>query len=270
MNAESRVTAEPRQAGDLKAAVRDYWNTNVANWKIATHPPGTREFFEEVEAYRFEKLNYLERRVDYAGYRGKRVLEIGCGLGNDLSRFARGGAVVSGIDLSPRAIELAIVNFAQRGLPGTFQVMDGEALDLPDESFDVVYCHTVLHFTPDPGQMIREIHRVLKPDGVAILMTVNRKSWMNWLRHVMKVEIDNLDSPVFRHMAIEEFRSLLRPFETVDVIPERFPVPTKVHGGVKATLFNALFVGGFNALPASWTRPAGHHLLAYCYKTIRN
>lgn len=248
-------------------AVRSYWDAHVADWKIATHAPGTRAFFDEVEAYRFEKLDYLPRRVDFGGFSGRTVLDVGCGLGNDLSRFARGGAIVTGVDLSPRAIELARANFSQRGLQGTFHVMDGEALDLPDDSFDVVYCHTVLHFTPHPERMVREIHRVLKRDGLAILMTVNSKSWMNWLRHVMKVDIDHLDSPVFRHRTLAEFRDLLRPFAAVELVPERFPVATKVHGGLKASLYNNVFVGGFNALPASWTRNTGHHLLAFCRKT---
>ena len=248
-------------------AVRDYWDGHVADWKIATHAPGTAEFFAEVEAYRFEKLDYLPRRVDFGGFSGRAVLDVGCGLGNDLARFARGGAIVTGVDLSPRAIELSRANFAQRGLAGTFHVMDGEALGLPDDSFDVVYCHTVLHFTPHPERMVREIHRVLKRTGLAILMTVNRKSWMNWLRHVMKVDIDHLDSPVFRHMTVAEFHDLLRPFAAVEMVPERFPVPTKVHGGLKASLYNNVFVGGFNALPASWTRNTGHHLLAFCRKS---
>ena len=67
---------------------------------------------------------------------------------------------MTGIDISPRAIELARTNFAQRGSPGGFAVMDGEALEFPDRSFDVVYCHTVLHFTPHPERMVGEIHRV--------------------------------------------------------------------------------------------------------------
>jgi 2-polyprenyl-3-methyl-5-hydroxy-6-metoxy-1,4-benzoquinol methylase len=251
---------------DLKSAVRAYWDEHVQDWKIARHAPGTREFFAETEDYRFEKLDYLPRRVQFSGFPGKTVLDVGCGLGNDLSRFARGGSIVTGVDLSPRAIELARLNFAQRGLNGTFAIMDGEALDFPEESFDVVYCHTVLHFTPAPGRMVREIHRVLRTDGLAILMTVNRKSWMNWLRHVMKVEIDYLDSPVFRHMDVAEFRALLEPFADVSLVPERFPVPTRVHGGLKAALYNALFVGGFNALPRTWTRSTGHHLLAFCRK----
>lgn len=253
----------PEPASD---EVRRYWNEHVQDWKIAKSSPGTREFFEETEAYRFEKLHYLPVLVDFNGFKDKRLLDVGCGLGNDLSRFARGGAIVTGIDFAPRAIELAQANFSQRELEGQFHIMDGEALEFPDASFDVVYCHTVLHFTPHPQRMIAEIHRVLRPGGQAILMTVNRNSWLFRLQKLMKVEIDYPDAPVFRKFSIDEFRRLLAPFRTVEIIPERFPVATKVHGGLKARLFNTLFVGTFNALPKMLTRPTGHHLMAFCSK----
>lgn len=247
-------------------SVRAYWNEHVADWKIATHEAGSPEFFAETEDYRFEKLHYLSKVVDFAGYSGKRVLEVGCGLANDLSRFAKGGAHVTGIDVAPHAIDLARSNFAQRGLEGDFHIMNGEAMEVSDESFDVVYCHTVLHFTPNPRRMIHEIHRVLKPEGIAILMTLNRHSWMNVLRIVMKVEVDHLDSPVYRRFTIREFESMLSDFSSVRIVPERFPVETKVHGGAKGMLFNRMFVGPFNALPRSWTRSTGHHLMAFCRK----
>ena len=68
-----------------------------------------RRFFEEIEDYRFEKLDYLPSLVDFDGYRGRRVLDVGCGVGNDLARFARGGAEVVGIDLAETSIDLASV-----------------------------------------------------------------------------------------------------------------------------------------------------------------
>jgi len=260
-------TPRPAPAPDPELdAVRRYWDAHVHDWKIAKAEAGSKAFFEETEAYRFEKLHYLPRLVDFAGFAGQRLLDVGCGLGNDLSRFARGGARVTGVDLSARAIELARANFAQRGLTGEFRVMDGEALEFPDASFDVVYCHTVLHFTPHPDRMVREVHRVLKPGGQAILMTVNRNSWLFRLQKLMKVEIDYPDSPVFRKFSIAEFRRMLSPFAAVEIVPERFPVATKVHGGLKARLFNAVFVGAFNALPRSLSRPTGHHLMAFCRK----
>ena len=50
------------------------------------------------------------------------------------------------------------------------------------------------------------------------------------------------------------------------IVPERFPVPTQVHKGLKARLFNTLFVDGFNALPRAWVRRYGHHLMAFATK----
>ncbi len=247
-------------------AVRDFWDHHVHDWKVAKSPAGTKEFFEEIEAYRFEKLHYLPQVVNFGGYRGKKLLDVGCGVANDLSRFVRGGAIVTGVDLAPHSIELAKANFSQRGLQGEFSVMNGESLEFADNMFDVVYCHTVLHFTVHPERMIREIHRVLKPGGTAILMTVNRESWLNRLQKLMKVEIDHLDSPVFYQFSIPEYRQLLAPFNEIKIVPERFPVATKVHGGVKAILYNGLFVGSFNLLPRSLTRPLGHHLMAFCRK----
>jgi ubiquinone/menaquinone biosynthesis C-methylase UbiE len=269
MNARILASDGPRSAvsePELLDAVRDYWNGHIHDWKVARAPAGSREFFEEIEAYRYEKLAYLPRLVNFAGYAGKRVLDVGCGVGNDLSRFARHGAAVVGVDLAERSIELARTNFRQRGLAGEFHVMNGEQLELPDETFDVVFCHTVLHFTPEPRRMVQEIHRVLRPAGEAIIMTVNRHSWLNMLQRVMQVEVDHLDAPVFRQFTAAEFRELLAPFAHVRITAERFPVRTKVHGGLKGRLYNAAFVDLFNALPRRWVQWSGHHLMAFASK----
>lgn len=251
--------------GDLES-VRRFWNEHIHDWKVARSEAGTKEFFEEIETYRFEKLHYLPRLVDFNAYAGKQVLDVGCGVGNDLSRFARGGALVTGIDLAEHSIELAKRNFEQRELSGDFHVMDGEQLTFEDESFDLLYCHTVLHFTPRPDRMVKEIHRVLKRDGTAILMTVNRRSWLSILHRVMSVEIDHLDAPVFYSYTAKEFREMLSCFANVTIVPERFPVRTKVHEGLKARLFNALFVDVFNLLPKALVRRFGHHLMAFVSK----
>jgi len=247
-------------------SVRQYWNQHVDDWKIARHPSGTADFFSETEEYRFEKLHYLTQRIPFQEYPGKKILEVGCGLGNDLSRFAAGGARVTGIDLADRAIELSRANFQQRGLDGEFHRMDGEHMDFDANSFDFVYCHTVLQFTPDPARMAEEIHRVLKPGGQAIVMAINSQSWLILMHNLLKTEIDYLDSPFFQHFKAAELRQLLSPFDQVEIIPERFPVRTRVHKGLKAHLYNLLFVDLFNALPPGWVRWSAHHLLAYVLK----
>jgi len=251
---------------DRLDAVREYWNNHVHDWKVARSPAGTPEFFEEIEAYRFEKLHYLPLRVDFNGYAGQRVLDVGCGVGNDLARFAKGGADVVGIDLAEHSIDLARANFEQRGLAGHFEVMNGESMSFEDDAFDLVYCHTVLHFTANPSAMVEEIRRVLKPGGTAILMTVNRRSWLNVTQRLMKIEIDHLDAPIFDQYTYAQFQTLLKPFAKVKIICERFPVATKVHKGWKARLYNDLFVGTFNRLPHSWVERSGHHFLAFAEK----
>jgi 2-polyprenyl-3-methyl-5-hydroxy-6-metoxy-1,4-benzoquinol methylase len=262
----NEIAPQESSPDSILSIVREYWNRHIHDWKVARSEPGSKSFFEEIEAYRFEKLHYLPRLVNFAGYAGKDVLDVGCGVGNDLSRFARGGARVTGVDLAEHSIELAKKNFAQRGLEGRFLVMDGERMILPNASFDLVYCHTVLHFTPNPRRMVEEIHRVLRPGGQGIIMTVNRRSWLNLMHRLFKVKIDHLDAPVFSQFTIAEFRRLLDIFETVDLAVERFPVATKVHEGMKARLFNGLFVAAFNALPRSWVNQSGHHLLAFVSK----
>ncbi|NIM22906.1 MAG: methyltransferase domain-containing protein, partial [Armatimonadetes bacterium] len=146
------------------------------------------------------------------------------------------------------------------------RVMNGEALDFEDESFDVVYAHGVLQYTSDAQKMVDEIHRVLQPSGEAILMAYNRFSWLNLLSKVMKVELEHEDAPVLRKYSIRELRGLLRRFAHMRILPERFPVKTRLHQGWKAALYNEVFVRAFNLLPRVLVRPTGWHLMVYAYK----
>ena len=250
-------------------AVEHFWDHNVANWKIAAHlEPGSAEFFAEVERYRFDKLNYLPKVVDYTTYAGKDILDIGCGLATDLSRFAKGGANTTGIDISGQAIQLAEQNFAQRGLVGKFNQMNGELLDFADNQFDFIYCHTVLHFTPNPQKMVAEIQRVLKPGGKALLMTINRNSWLYFLHRVVGLKIDYMDAPVFHKFNYAEFKALCADFAQCELMVERFPVRTEVHKGWKAMIYNRLFVDIYNALPSFLVGKTGYHLLAFVENSL--
>ena len=248
-------------------AVANYWDRNVANWKIAADlETGSPAFFAEVERYRFDKLDYLPRVIDYNAYAGQRVLDVGCGLGTDLSRFARGGADCSGIDIAPAAVTLATDNFKQRQLSADLQCMNGEALTFADDQFDFVYCHTVLHFTPNPAAMIGEIHRVLKPGGTALLMTINRGSWLYFLHKIAGLNIDYMDAPVFHKFNYAEFDQQCAVFNNRRLVVERFPVRTEVHQGWKATVYNRCFVDLYNALPTAVIGKTGYHLLAFVQK----
>ena len=248
------------------AAVRDYWNQHIHDLEITKHPVGSPGFFADLDEYHFEKLHHLPRLIRFDGYRGRAVLEVGCGAGTDLVRFARGGAIVTGVDLSASAIALARQNFGQQGLTADLREADGEHLPFGDATFDLVYAHGVVQYTSDPAALTRECHRVLKPGGEAVFQVYNRISWLNALSKLMKVPLEHEDAPVLRKYSAGEFRALLRDFREVRIVEERFPVKSRLHGGWKGLAFNTFFVGTFNALPRRLVRRFGWHLLAFCRK----
>lgn len=247
-------------------AVREYWNRHVHDLEITRHPVGSRGFFDDLDQYHFEKLHHLLRLVSFSGYRGRSVLDVGCGAGVDLARFAKAGAEVTGVDLTPAAIALARDNFSQQGLKGTFEVADGEQLPFPDSSFDLVFAHGVAQYTANPRRLVDECRRVLKPGGEAIVQVYNRLSWLNALSKLMKVGLEHDDAPVLLKFSAGEFRALLSGFADVRIVAERFPVKSRLHGGWKGAVYNRLFVGTFNALPRAVVRRFGWHLLAFCRK----
>ena len=248
------------------AAVRRYWDAHIHDLDVSAAAPGTPQFFADLDQYHFEKLHHLPRLIDFDGYRGKKVLDVGCGAGTDLARFARGGADATGVDISGSAIALAKANFEQQGLAADLREADGEHLPFEDESFDLVYAHGVVQYTSNDRALVAECRRVLKPGGTAVFQVYNRISWLNALSKLMKVGLEHEDAPVLKKYSIGEFRALLAGFSEVRIVEERFPVKSRLHGGWKGTLFNTLFVGTFNALPRRWVRRFGWHLLAFCRK----
>lgn len=165
-----------------KQRAREQWGANPCGAHVARDLQfGTREYFDAIEAYRYQEYSpWMKAAMGFDRYGGKRVLEIGCGTGTDLLQFARGGARVTGLDLTPRSIEIARRRFAVYGCAGEFAIGDAENLAFPDESFDLVYSFGVLHHAPDTERAINEAHRVLKPGGRAVVMLYHRASLYYW------------------------------------------------------------------------------------------
>ena len=223
--------------------------------RLSDAPCGSAEFFAALDAYRLRKCEYLPRVVDFGGWTGRDVLEIGCGAGLDLVRFARGGARVTGVDVVPAAIALTRDYCRVAGVPAVLVEADGARLPFPDAAFDLVYCHGVLSFVRDPGAVIAEAHRVLRPGGEAILMVYNRRSWMHLLLKVFGGLIGqgHADAPAFRTYSLAEFERLVAVFTE-----KRFVTERHLPAGAGFML---------RALPEHWLRPYGWHLLAFCRKS---
>jgi SAM-dependent methyltransferase len=247
---------------ELIQQIQSYWNDHIHDLEIVDHPVGTKGFFEDLDNYRFEKLHYLPKVVDFKAYRNKNLLEIGCGVGTDLVRFALKGANVTGVDLSQTAIDLAIKNFKCNEVGGDLQVMNGESLPFNDDTFDVVYAHGVIQYTADAQKLIDEAYRVLKKGGEFIGMVYNRKGWLKVMSRFFKVELEHEDAPVLKFFTINEFKKMLSSFSSITITPERFPVRSRLHGGLKGFLYNTFFVGVYNLIPRSWVRRTGWHIMA--------
>ena len=252
---------------DPETGVTEDFNGDAeADLAIAKHEVGTLGFFDDLDAYRFEKLDYLPKVVDFSKYAGKEMLEVGCGVGIEAVRFAQAGVKVTGIDLAQTSIDLAKKNFQLRSLEGNFQVMNGEAMDFADNSFDLVYVHGVIQYTASAQKMIDELRRVVRPDGEVIMMVYNKVSWLNMMSSVMNVGLEHEDAPVLNKYSIKEFQRMLSVFSKVKIVPERFPVKSRLHKGFKGALYNGIFVPFFKIIPRPLIRRYGWHIMVFACK----
>ena len=246
--------------------VRAYWNEHIHDLAITAHPSGSPEFFQDLDEYHFDKLHHLLALIPFDKLSGQRVLDVGCGTGVDLVRFARGGARAVGVDLALSAVRLAQQNVGHQRLSARLLVGDGEVLPFADNQFDFVFAHGVVQYTADGRRLVEEVRRVLKPGGQAVFQGYNRVSWLNALSKLMKVDLEHEGAPVIHKYSPEEFRTIVGGFSDVRLVYERFPVKSRLHGGWKGVAFNTFFVGAFNALPRRWVERYGWHLLAFCRK----
>jgi ubiquinone/menaquinone biosynthesis C-methylase UbiE len=138
---------------------------------------GSLEFFDVIAHSRYAVTDqWMKRIIDFDTSKGKRLLEIGHGIGTDLLSFCEGGAEVYGIDFTEEHHRLAKSNFALHGKTGVFKRCDAADIDFPSNYFDYVYSHGVLHHTPDTVRCISEAFRVLKPGGQFILSLYRKYS----------------------------------------------------------------------------------------------
>lgn len=169
------------QDEELKGRVREYWNLHPCGTQFTHLEWGSKKFFDEVERFRYETQPFMNSIIGFDRFAGKKLLEVGCGLGTDLLQFARGGAFVTGIDLTPQSIDLVKRRFQLEGIPVDARVSDAENLPFADNSFDVVYSFGVLHHTPNTQKAIDEVFRVLKPGGKIVIMLYHKNSLHVWL-----------------------------------------------------------------------------------------
>jgi ubiquinone/menaquinone biosynthesis C-methylase UbiE len=214
--------------------VRSYWNARPCNIRHSPRPVGSREYFDEVEARKYFVEPHIPGFAEFDRWAGKRVLEVGCGIGTDTINFARAGARVTAVDLSSESLGVARQRAAVFGFDD-IEFYEADAEHLLDvvgpQTFDLVYSFGVLHHTPHPDVAVGQLRRLMGPDSELRIMVYSRVSYkLFWIMQEEGVwdmgRIDELVArnseaqtgcPVTYSYTDDSVARLLQGFDVVDV-----------------------------------------------------
>ena len=159
--------------------VREYWNRRPCNIRHSPKPVGTREYFDEVEARKYMVEPHIPCFAQFERWKGKRVLEIGCGIGTDSVNFAKAGADLTILELSEKSLELCRKRFEVYGLKARFYCGNAEELSaiVPLDCYDLVYSFGVMQHIPNPEKVFSEIKKYCIPETEIRVMLYSKWSW---------------------------------------------------------------------------------------------
>jgi 2-polyprenyl-3-methyl-5-hydroxy-6-metoxy-1,4-benzoquinol methylase len=189
-------------------SVQTYWNARPCNVRHSKKELGTKEYFDEVEARKYLVEPHIPAFAEFARWKGKKVLEIGCGIGTDTINFARAGAIVTAVDYSDASIAIAKKRAAVFGCDIAFYCGNAEELSsfVPAETYDLVYSFGVIHHTPHPERVIEEIKKYMDARSVFKIMVYHTLSWkVLWiLLHYRHGNVFDVANAVARYAEAQE------------------------------------------------------------------
>lgn len=161
--------------------VSDYWNSRPCNIRHSSQPVGTQEYFDEVEARKYFVEPHIPGFANFSLWKGRKVLEIGCGIGTDTINFARHGAQVTAVDLTENSLQVARQRAKVFGLDDQIKFIQANAEHLSDtvpvERYDLIYSFGVIHHTPHPERVLEELRKYVGPESTVKIMVYYRLSW---------------------------------------------------------------------------------------------
>lgn len=246
------------EARTWQEANRSFWESNPMryDWKQAVEvEPFSESFYKEIDTRFFcnvwefmpwRKVPF-DNLIDFEALQGKKVLEIGVGMGSHAQLLAERAASYSGIDITEYAVKATSERLKLFGLPGEVFQKDAEEMDFPDATFDTIWSWGVIHHSSNTQRIVREMRRVLKPGGEAIIMVYHRGWWnyylLGGLLHgiirgglfrtgsLHKTMQSNTDGALARYYSARSWRRMVGELFRVDYIlikgskPEVFPIP---------------------------------------------
>lgn len=215
---------------DKKSRVKEFWNEAACGEKLYLFGHDQTERYNNQLERRYELEPFIRNFAEFEGQKGKKVLEIGVGLGADHQMFAEAGAELYGCDLTERAVEYTRKRMKLFNLKSEIIVADAEQLPYASDSFDTVYSYGVLHHSPDTKRALEEVYRVLKTNGEARIMIYHKESivglmlWMRYgllalkpFRSLEYIYANYLESPGTQAFTIDEARLICSKFRETNI-----------------------------------------------------
>jgi SAM-dependent methyltransferase len=165
---------------ELRDGGRRFWSDQAPGlkWLPGSHRvPVSRDRYEAIRATRYRLEPHLDELAEFARHAGQIVVEVGCGIGTDGTRFVEGGARYLGVDSSDTAVRTARSTFDLLELDGAVVSADATTLPIHTEAVDFVYSNGVLHHINDTEAVVDEINRILRPGGRCVVMLYHRSSF---------------------------------------------------------------------------------------------
>ena len=258
--------------------VKEYWDRRPCNIRHSPKPIGTRDYFDEVESRKYFVEPHIPAFADFPRWRGKDVLEIGCGIGTDSVNFTRNCANLTIVELSSESLAITKKRLELEHLRASLINGNAEELDEllpPGKKFDLIYSFGVIHHTPHPERVVKAISQRLKPDGELRIMVYARHSWKvlwiyarygwrepwNWRKLVGKYSEAQIGSPVSYVYSRSEARNLLSEFQ-IESISKEHIFPYRISDYIEYKYVKNWY---FRWMPDSWfrwlERRLGWHLL---------
>jgi ubiquinone/menaquinone biosynthesis C-methylase UbiE len=170
---------------ELKHLVKQHWETEPCESRAGRGAATRWEYFSRIDDYRYEKSPFIPAFARFDQYHGKKVLEVGLGSGSDFMQWARNGAVAFGRDLTEASVQLVKERLTLEGLIADVATGDVEALEFPNDFFDLIYSYGVIHHSPDTRKAVSEIYRVLRRGGTAKIMIYHIFGAMNFYQWIL-------------------------------------------------------------------------------------
>lgn len=207
--------------------VRNFWDKRPCNIKHSRAPFESKEYFDEVEARKYFVEPHIPAFAEFSKWKGKKVLEIGCGIGTDAVNFARAGADYTGVELSKNTLDIAKTRFDVYKLKGNFYFGNAEELDsfLPVKKYDLIYSFGVIHHTPYPERIIEQVKNYMTEKSEFRLMLYAKNSWKAFM---IEAGIEQPEAqtgcPIAFTYSKEEVIELLKDYKILSITQEHiFP-----------------------------------------------